>query len=281
MDIRDLKSSFHEFAENSAKKILNSTCQFFYDGNKGHPIGEGTGVLIEIDNKGFLVSAAHVLEKKDVYLLQENYEISLGGKKFYTPIPEDSKREDDQIDIGVLELNTEDHERFKEFFEFISLDKIEVNHHVTKDNYYMAIGFPSSKTDRTDSVEYIKSKPFIFTTQAIENEDLIKQGYSYSDNIFVEYNKKEVQEPGKNHLQIGPDPDGNSGGGLWHIVKNPGEFNIEIFENYFPYKLVGILIEHKRREKVMIATRIDHVTEFIRKQFNLRIPKSDFNLNLE
>jgi len=96
-----------------------------------------------------------------------------------------------------------------------------------------------------------KVEYFGFLTNFRRYKKIEKMGFSYSNNITLEYNRRKQSYFDEDIPKFGyKDLKGLSGGGIWLSVegKNPGTFN---------YILVGIMIEERIDRGFIIGTKID------------------------
>jgi hypothetical protein len=255
----------------TSNSILESTIQFFYENAKGEPAPTGSGLLISLVDRFFMLTAAHVISEdcKNVYIILPDKELRLGGVLHYTPLPPSIKREDDKIDIAVMELEDTVVADILSSFKFITLDNIEIGHKDILLPYYLSVGYPVTKTKKVWGKAEISANPYPYQTEPEPKFDFEKFGFAPFSHMAVKFDGKVTSEKNKNVHQA-PQMNGISGSGLWYLkdfakpdmVKNK--------------QLVGLVIEriNETGNQGIIATRIDLVTEFIRQHFNLDIPKS-------
>lgn len=255
----------------TTNSILESTIQFFYDNSKGEPAPTGSGLLISLVDRFFMLTAAHVIAEdyNNVYIILPDKELQLGGVLHFTPLPASGKREDDKIDIAVMELEDSVVADILSSFKFITLDNIEIGHKDIQLPYYLSVGYQATKTKKVWGKAEISANPYPYQTEQEPNFDFKKFGFAPFSHMAVKFDGKVTSEKNKNVHQA-PQMNGISGSGLWYLkdfakpdmVKNK--------------QLVGLVIERRNESgnQAIIATRIDLVTEFIRQHFNLDISKS-------
>lgn len=255
----------------TSNSILESTIQFFYDNKKGEPAPTGSGLLICLADRFFMLTAAHVIAEDydNIFIILPDKELQLGGILHSTPLPVSGKRKDDKIDIAVMELEASVVSEILVAFKFITIDNIEIGHKVVELPCYLSVGYPATKTKMVWGKAEISAIPYPYQTEPEPTFNFEMFGFSYKSHIAVKFNDKVISENSK-IVQQAPKMDGVSGSGLWFLKDFAQP---EMITNK---KLVGLLIERVNRtnNQVLIATRIDFVTEFIRQHFNLDIPKS-------
>lgn len=252
-----------------AKVIADHTIQFFKSDDNGEPTPYGSGVLIELDNKFFMVTASHVIAEnpKDLFTILPNKRLRLGGTLLTAPLPDSGKREDDKIDIAIMELAESVVQDLSHSFKFIQSSNIDINHKVAYEFKYLLLGYPETKTKKVWNKPEIVAKIFHFMSLPDLNFDFLKFGFEHFTHIAIQFEGKGVSwKTGKK--KASPILNGISGSGLWYFKNFPAEKSIET------YQLVGIVIEqvYKRDHKAIIATKIGFVTEIIRQRYKMQIP---------
>lgn len=222
---------------------------FIYD-VKNKPDLIASSVIIKIDEKCYLVTAAHVLKniQRHFYIGVNGYIIPIEGLFVYSMPPTDNHNDKDHFDIAFIELSSE----------FVNLNKICVldEHKLAISESFSSIdialihGFPISRNKKQRKTPPFKAKPYsyggIIKNDFDEWDDFGKSKLIHTCMI---YNKKK-----DNNRPV--HPRGISGGGLWIIpsVFNPNDIYLEsIFIEY-----------HQKNNHVTFSTKINHVVDFIR-----------------
>lgn len=219
----------------------------------------GTCTLLKIDERIFLITAAHVMNERhnvrDNELWLWNY--SDGSKITITEdiicnpnldVPHFS-------DVAVVEIDIKTYPSFnkKEFHEFcfLNLNRVlkELDYPILEDEpfAYLIAGYSSSQNKIIQS-RYKKPKIFQYLTHPlpyIESNSplsiLTLRGVWDSENI---------SEPGR----ILPKPQGMSGGGMW-IVSTKSEFS-PIF--------AGVSVAYLKEEKAVLAVKATYILSMIK-----------------
>lgn len=258
-----------ELLRATSNSILESTIQFFYDNKNGEPAGFGSGFLIRLADRYFMVTAAHVIAEyyNKIYVILPSKELQLGGKLHFTPMPASGTRDDDNIDIAVMELDDSVVADLLVSFKFTTIENIELGHKSKENQYYLSIGYPGDLTKIENKV--INAIPFPYQTEFESNFDYKKTGFSDTSHIAVKFDGF-IKSESNPIAHPAPRLGGISGSGLW-FLKDFATPNM--IKNKQLVGIVTTLISHNGSQAI-IATRIDLVTEFIRQHFNLDIPKS-------
>ncbi len=267
---------FQKIKHNAIRKAYSSTLkftiQFFYDNVKGDPSPTGSGLLLKFNNRFFMLTAAHVIAEdyNDLFIILPEKELRLGGQLFSTPLPPSGRREDDKIDIAVLELNNETVKEIGEDFSYISVDEIGLSHKCIIDQQkYLTVGYPASKTKKIWNKDEISALLYPYVSEVADDFDYKRFGFSKNTHIAIRFDGY-ITYLNNDNKQIAPKLNGISGCGLWYLDNFP---STDQDKNKL---LIGFILERRREEgnKALVATRIDLVTEFIRQHFNANVPKS-------
>lgn len=267
--------NYLELQFNGAKIVKNYTCLLVtdYSNYKGY----GTGIFIKIQNSFFLVTAAHVFDNFENLMIPINKGKILlkpGGESIVNN-PETS-RENDNIDIGILKLDEESVIELSSTYSFLDEENLLINHKFHNEPYYTFFGYPSSFAKFSQTKESFHVVPFFqFTTPAEKSiYDNIQINSSF--NVVTSYDRKRSYNMKIKSFSNGPDLYGISGCGLWFT--DP----MHIFGKIVKPQLVAIMTDWPvKNRKCIIGTRIDIVTESIRKRFNLNFPESNLlSLNM-
>ena len=133
-----------------ADSIIDSTIQFYYNNSKNEIILTGSGVLFEIDNRYFIFTVAHVFPENmnDTFFIIPYEAIYLGGKLYNVSLPKSGNRNDDKIDLAVIELQPEIVAKLKTEYKFHSFQDILLGHTIDEFHRYLSVGYPSTKTKK-------------------------------------------------------------------------------------------------------------------------------------
>ncbi|MCA6067844.1 hypothetical protein JI747_011685 [Chryseobacterium sp. RG1] len=266
-----MKNILNQIAQrqiDSLSIIRNHTCVLIknYYNYKVH----GTGVFIKIGNLHLLVSAAHVFDDfHELFIPINNGETLIKpGGRIIVNNPK-SSRDKDELDIGIVILDALTIKDLKKDYNFVNENNLEINH---KNNYfrnYIIWGYPSSWSKKSISRNSFHSRPFIHFTKCADVSEYKKFNRYEFLNLIVNYDRQNVLNFKSRNFSFGPDLFGISGCGLWYL--NPEDYN----KNANP-KLVGIMTDWTISNKNnLIATRIDAITEFLRKNEGVNFPESN------
>lgn len=243
--------------------VLKYTVQLYYSPIKkgvlpeieaSSPIQIASGILIKSTSKYFLLTCKHVfdtIKSEDVVILT-----SAG---FAVRIPDEVKyinNDNDSIDLALIPLKAERLQHLKAHYSFLPRNNLGFKHIFDDDLWYMMFGFINRRTTLKSKEFHVES--FGFLTGIRRYKKIEKMGFSYENNITLEYNLRKQGNFNDDQSSFGyKDLKGLSGGGIWLSVegKKSGTFN---------YILVGIMIEERIDRGFVIGTKIDLIESAIR-----------------
>lgn len=200
--------------------------------------------------------------------------MTLAGTLLTTSPPPPGRRQDDRIDLAVLELTDAGQiAQLREAYHFLTLGELSTSpRHLT--DVYLSVGFPAAKTRSFNG--QVKTAPYPLQVQQTKNFDYAGFGLHPGTHLVLDFTGDvlSVTNP-QPHLR--PKMEGISGSGLWdtgnYLLADPASAR----------RLVGIVTEELtvRRSKYLLVTRTTVLLEFMRQSFDLNIPVSTtVNVNL-
>jgi hypothetical protein len=262
--------NYSEIQFEASKDAYQLSCHYLKL-KEGNPHPHASGVFIKIGEEKFLLTAAHVIEKQeeDIFIgIGEHELLRLGGDLIWNKAPE--TRDKDRIDIAVHKLCPATVEKIGNKYKFLDINELGINHKFALSAMYQSVGFPASLSKFNRVKNSTKSKPFIFNTRPAPKEIYTLLKCDNFLNVIVEYDKRRIIDYKTGQQQIGPDPYGISGSGLWYIP-----FQQKKEGDKLDKKLVAIMTEWPiENRKYWIGTRIDVFTELIRNKYRLKIEQS-------
>ena len=224
----------------------------------------GSGVLVCIQQDGFLVTAAHVLDEH--LRAQTNIEVPgrgalmpLSGQAIKTPLPQSGRREDDPLDIGVVPLPPELVDDLLAHFTFLDVARVDASDVPAPQTRYTFVGYPSSQHDGPRG-GVLTIEPVRLSSDALPR-DKYPSGFELETHVCIDFDAKRMVARSE-RLQTPPDPHGVSGGGVFRI----GTWD-EIIAGTNQERLVAIAIEVRKQEHCLVGTRVAFPLEMIRAQF--------------
>jgi len=233
------------------------------DANSNKMFLIGTCILLRIEKRVFLVTAAHVMNERQYVKNKELwlYNYSNGRKTIISEdiIGNDDKNVPNSTDVAIVELNIKEHETFNTpyFYErcFLDLNRIltDIEYQTSDEEKvdYIVAGYPSSK-NKNIGIKNKKLKLFLFLTDLVNEEN--KQTTEESLlTVSVNWNNKDLSIKGTSL----PRPQGMSGGGVW-LLSDKSEFCPMLY---------AISVAHIGSEKKVIAVKMSLVLSILKSYF--------------
>ena len=213
----------------------------------------GTGILFQIGQKRFCVTARHVADLADetdlLYPASADKAVMFSGDRARTnPALDEAPAPIRNLDLAILTLGDAPvHPRYR----FLGSGQLYNSQEPIEGGIGgVAVGYPSgrNKTFRNSPRVSSEQMSMGFITAPIERYESL--GLHPGLHLAFEHDKEVIHESG----QTGPLPKlkGMSGGGMW--LRVPGN----------RYALAGITSDHLLRDRVVFGTRIQMVNGLIR-----------------
>lgn len=248
-------------------EVANYTVQLWLviDDNADKAKPWGSSVLLDINAKHYLVTAAHVLDDIDINNLafwDEQDLVQVSGHLVYLSTQAQVNRTGD---IAVWELSNDADATLMKHHQFLPLDRVRLNHHIDLRERYLLLGYPVTKTKKIFKSKTIPIESLKLFTCGVSSEAKMRNNQlDPKINFLLEYHRRKAQSflAPKRQIEHLPAPHGLSGCGLWHM------------EDDKIARLVGIMTGYNYTDSIMIASRIDLATEIIRLSMDASIPAS-------
>jgi len=203
----------------------------------------GTGVFLKIEDKVFILTAAHVIEQFNQCppLISHNDKfVPVPGESYRSKKPPSGTHAHDPIDASVLRIDGPIAERLRH--RCLTLDDMYISNEA-KIEAYTVVGFPIREVEINER-EYIHH-PESLTLFSCREGEYKKLGTDRGVHILFDPGKKLISREG---TADPPNMRGMSGGGVWIVPRAMG-----LEESH---RLAGIFIEHRRAERLMVATNV-------------------------
>lgn len=184
--INEFKNKFYIDRLIEAQK---STICLFREDKKDIRKVAGSGIFIQIEGKGYLITAAHVLAEyyRDTFVILPDEELFLGGNLTSTEPPETNNRNDDKIDISVFKMNTECRDKLLSRYTPLRINEIQLNHQLRYSPSYFLVGYPITKTKKVWNKDEIKSQAFTYQSETDLNFDYKRFGFNKKTTIALKF----------------------------------------------------------------------------------------------
>lgn len=148
-------------------------------------------------------------------------------------------------------------------FDFLDLRSFHPDHEDNFDLNYLLVGHPASRTILRPDIRKITHQPFIFLSNLYPGNKRLEQfGFRKLSHQFLVYRRRRIFDYNKQLYVIGVKPNGTSGSFIWRI--NNLTAHDSSLVSFHPTSMV---IEWDTN--YLIATRINVITEAVRKAFNV------------
>lgn len=220
--------------------------------DKSLPYLVGSGTLLEVHGRYFLITAAHVLDENgrtNLYLPGiPLVEVVGAGVKTQAPL---NNRKNDSIDLGIIEIDASAAKRV------LGVRAITPSDIATDDvpkrlTSYGFVGCPSSKNKPRPGRKLQVTSNFLGVLPA-KVERYAEIGAEPILHFAGEFDRSRVVDRKHEHVAA-PDPEGMSGGGVWRV----GSY-AEIDSGRAEPKFIGVGIEHHKHEKLLLGVRVAFV----------------------
>ena len=243
------------------------------ENERGRPVAIGSGVLLAIESDVLLLTAGHVLDYETkavqplpLYVGLGRAFLPLGSAHHTSEIPTAKSREDDKLDVGLVRLEVKSSGTWGVRFRCVLMIWILILFQVYV--VRLALGFPLTKVKLDPAQRHAGFSGIGVTSLAKSHVDSEPVRWP---NLAMEFDRENLRV--EERISTGPEPRGMSGGALFGFdslyARNPQEVKD---------RLEGILIGHRPRARLMVATHVSLFLQSIRYLYpHLRaaIPKSD------
>ena len=222
----------------------------YRDNEREIPDPIGSALLINVRDQLFLVSAAHVLDHLAAgenmwFPASQNRRRHLGGTLHYKLMSREDRKQD-KTDVAVLKLEGEGatlHERCVP----ITLASLLPNSERRANEWCVVVGFPASKTKCNTHTKSATTQPYAAFSPSLDPVLYAKYGLQPDRHVAISFRSKDMLGDNDSR-QTFPSTEGMSGSPVWMLAHQTAE------ASYF--LIVGILIAHRRKDALLIATDI-------------------------
>lgn len=221
----------------------------------------GTALLVESTDGLFVISAGHVLDQglppARLYFYDKTRTLrQLSGTMIRTsPLP--GSHGPDTHDVAVIRLPPDTPRVFLEALKYPAPIRALLPYRTNRaDHQYLVTGFPRSRSRADPSGRQLKSQPQGFRVVSAGEDSYARLGLSPERHIVMPLNVEAMDFVDGTKGRI-PDPHGMSGSPVWllHDERLPND------EQFTP--VVGIAIEYRKTEKLLIATDVGVALDLI------------------
>jgi hypothetical protein len=238
------------------RRIQNAVCPIYGCDDRGKPYLIGSSLLLSVGDKLLLVTAAHVLDwNKDtsLYVAGPVKPILIEGDSYRTQPPK-AGRDGDLADVGIIDVSNIPREQWSRY-RVLTPAGLDVDDFPADHSLYGFAGFPVSR----NRVYLTTIKPSSMACVVVASSpDAYARLELHPATHFLGNFDRNRQVDSVKGLFTGPDPKGMSGGGVWRLGTPK-----EIATGTISECLIGIGIEHRKDDKVLLGVRVSAVVALI------------------
>jgi hypothetical protein len=241
--------------ERAKRWIFDRTVAIYFRKPDGNPVQRGSGVLLQMGDAVFLVSASHVMA-----IVRDGVEILIGSMnveaKGLVSTGEGMvvRTDEEQRDLALMRLPQSAIEALAPFKRFVQPAEIDLGRAMPQGGYYIA-GYPIQLT-RTDHSAKIVAVGEYTSATYLADSDHAHPGIS----IALAHDKDSMARSGDGERARTPHLSGVSGCGVWRLWADQHfERLAEWNESWI--RLSGI--EHRIVGEVIVGTMAFHVFQMI------------------
>jgi len=250
-----VRERMNECTDAGAQQFIGSIKPIYGSSHNGNPIHIGTCILLQIEKRKFLLTAAHVTDKNEYTSLY------IGGGTELILIEGDRKK--DHYDFAWLKLNEAFINKIWDV-NFADETQLLFNNDDTEGKLYLALGFPNSKNKKINTQETSLTPKYMKYSSTVKQNDALcqKLRISGADHLFLDYDSKYSKDD-NGQIVNSYAPRGISGGALVDMGKTSDP------KSYIPQtpctgKIAGMLVENHKDFKAMSAVKINVIVEQIK-----------------
>ena len=251
--MHDIEKNFRENLKQTERRIQKTICPIYGIDNNDQPYLVGSSIPFRIQSRSFLVTAAHVLDEHQwttLYTGGDEELVQLAGSSHRIQRPT-AGRHVDNFDFGFIEISSSNSNQWSRYT-FLTTSDLDAEDVPDGHTLYAFVGFPETR-NRALRGHKFRLSAAIFVLLSCSFERYGSLGLNPGTHFLGEFDR-EKQIDSERKVVTGPDPRGISGGGVWRLGRAS-----EFASPSNSEKLIGIGIEYRRAEKVLVGVRISLV----------------------
>jgi len=210
----------------------------------------GSGVLIRIMNRTFLLTAAHVIDQ------QEDGTLLMPGKQGFMPmngrfssmrLPASGRRSDDKLDVAYCWLDNDCAAKLDSCCMVLEREDVSLEAKPDRRTEYTFAGFPWRKTNVTEG--RVETNSQTLTGIEAKTSEYETMGLSRSLHIAIRFHRRRTFHQGTRRVGTAPLPHGMSGGGVYAWTEEA------LRTSPVRLPLIGIANTYIPERSLLIATR--------------------------
>lgn len=247
--------------ESIAKQISRFSPQLFL--NKRHnpklpPHSLASSILLSVDEKHFLISAAHTFLEEDlqnVGIMFGNNFCNIGGELWWLEPNVEDNYDPNKLDIAIFKLDEITVAAFKKRYEFLTCDKLGFNHHSSSKSRYLSFGFPEKKTRKHFPTKEIIPTSITLGLFGLGEAFYHENNFDERKSLLLLIKQQERDDLNIEIVKPLPELEGISGCGVWNVLNLSPENLI--------YQLVSIVTGQDDSKSILYSTKVDVLFDFL------------------
>lgn len=229
-DCRKTDPAFHGFVHRLMTEcgpIIQRHTVAFFDEDMLVQRQGGTGVLLTVGDRHFILTAAHVLDLYaerglPMFIMPEHKGaklVSLDGAVMYrSEMPDSRDRLDDPMDVGFVEIMPGIVAELAPSKTFLTLDGVDLRDPFHSKSWYMTVGYPYEVNESDHERRRHDSTLFAYASWPYCGERGSPSAYRPGFDLLVHFARDDSTEGDENVLAYVPEPPGISGCGMWRLA---------------------------------------------------------------
>jgi hypothetical protein len=217
----------------------------------------GSGVLIKLSDRTFLLTAAHIVDMLNEGTLMipgQNGFMPIVGNYAETRLPDSGDRNDDRLDMAYFWLDRECADEIDSRCCILEKGDLLMESYPSPPNYTFN-GYPWRKSD-IKGLD-VHTPRWGFSGVEVNPSQYEALGLSQTYHIAIRFHRRRAFHTGIQRIHSAPLPHGISGGGVYAWT----EESLEMSPPRLP--LAGIATEYIPAQSVLIGTRLEAYVRFI------------------
>jgi hypothetical protein len=228
-----------------------AVCPIFRSTNAG-PEQIGSGVLLNVGDVSFLLTAAHVTDERkrsDLLIPSKTGFVNLFGLFIELAISPNQTRNDDKLDVAVVRLSHDLVARIHDSLLFLDHADCDLTDQTTAGDAYTIVGYPARKSERGN--QRVSSEIFALSGEGVSDKRFDQLALDRKHHLVVQYRPKRAIRYATMRRSRTPHPEGMSGGGMfaWHK-------DLPKLSALGQPKLAAIVTEYHQHKNVFVGTRL-------------------------
>jgi hypothetical protein len=264
--VSDVIRERSNYCASSVMQQFGRAVRPIYVSVRRHHAHVGTCTLVRIDGRQFLITAAHVFDKRhtgQLWIGGESSLVPLTGNFMETVAP-DGDRKKDHHDFAVIEVGAQVAQQLGEVT-YIGPDSISNNRRQPgKKVLYLCVGYPNSKNKDIQPTRREIAAGLLnhIAPGHLKHEGVGLWATTTSDHLFIDIPKRHAKNVGGQIINS-IEPTGMSGGPVFYI----GDFTD--YDSFSPGTtcrpmLEAIIVERYTEARTLVTVLIDRIVKAAR-----------------